>query len=965
MSEITGRLSTALADRYKIERRLGEGGMATVYLAEDVKHHRKVAIKVLKPAVAASLGTERFLREIETAARLTHPHILPLHDSGEAAGFLFYVMPYVEGESLRDRLNREKQLPLEDALRLAREIADALGAAHSQDVVHRDIKPENILLVKGHAVVADFGIALAVSAAGGERLTETGLAVGTPAYMSPEQASGETRLDGRSDIYSLGCVLYEMLGGDPPFTGSTPQAILARTLTEEPPSLHTVRPTVGPDLERTLRKALAKTPSDRFGTADQFREALDSATATAARPIAIRRGRALVWGVPAVAALVVAVVLWRFLGQPAADLDVNRIMVFPLVVTDPTVPPAAGEDVATMISHALDRAGGLRTIDGWKLLDEEERENVRAVSESRIRELARSRNAAFTLEGNLIRTGPDALTAVLAVRDVAGDSILTRSTAQGSVSSAWRAGLVALNRLMPVLIDGAPDIEAAFDDRAPAAIASFLRGEAAFRRVRAGEATARYANAVAVDSGFALAAIRGAQAAMWNHDIVSATAFIDRALSLPLSERDASLARALQAYRDGDGAVAVTELERALTLDPEFVAAWSQLGEAYTHLIVRRQRPDSIAEHAFRRALALDSSAVQPAFHLLETLYRRGDVAAAPPLLRRFLAAGPDARLERQVRLMVQCVTAGADGVDWRRWVEEEADVANAAALNLATGGGHPACAEAGFRATLAHDTVSERQAGRTWDAVKGVLAVLLGTGRGAEAVAFIDSTVAGGYPYVDRFYGIAAMLGAGSPERADTVARQRIAREDSSAVDAWYAGTWAAFRGDLVTLTAMVELAGRRAHQLELRADSAGRHGALDARLIRDEARYARLLERALVAHLTLARGDTSAALERLRQLTPNAPRLKEGARAWHFLEPLALEQLRLAQLLLATGATEEAFRVASVFDAPGVLGFVPYLPVSLELRIRAAERLNRREVAERLRARLVRLVGGAGTSS
>ena len=223
-------LAESLRDRYELQRELGRGGMATVYLARDIRHKRPVALKVLHPELGAVLGTERFLREVETAAGLQHPHILPVFDSGEAAGRLWYTMPYVEGESLRDRLKREVQLPVEDAVRLTREVAEALDYAHRHGVVHRDIKPDNILLTEGHASVADFGIAKAVSTAGGETLTQTGTAVGTPAYMSPEQASPGAPLDGRSDVYSLGCVLYEMLAGEPPFTGPSSQAVIARAL---------------------------------------------------------------------------------------------------------------------------------------------------------------------------------------------------------------------------------------------------------------------------------------------------------------------------------------------------------------------------------------------------------------------------------------------------------------------------------------------------------------------------------------------------------------------------------------------------------------------------------------------------------------------------------------------------------------------------------------------------------------
>jgi len=274
MSEITARLSTALANRYKIESHLGEGGMANVYLAEDLKHHRKVAVKVLRPELAAVLGAERFVQEIETTANLQHPHILPLFDSGEADGFLYYVMPFIDGETLRDKLNRETQLGIDEAVGITTAIADALDYAHRNNVIHRDIKPENILLHDGRPMVADFGIALALSAAAGGRMTETGMSLGTPHYMSPEQATAEKDLTSRSDIYSLGCVLYEMLTGEPPHTGASAQAIVMKIVAEDVQPVTELRKSVPPHVAAATGKALEKLAADRFATAKEFAEAL-------------------------------------------------------------------------------------------------------------------------------------------------------------------------------------------------------------------------------------------------------------------------------------------------------------------------------------------------------------------------------------------------------------------------------------------------------------------------------------------------------------------------------------------------------------------------------------------------------------------------------------------------------------------------------------------------------------------
>ena len=368
------RLASALADRYRVDRELGSGGMATVYLAEDVRHRRKVALKVVHPELSAVLGSERFLKEIELTASLQHPHILPLFDSGVSDGQLFYVMPFVQGETLRARLERERQLPIPDALRIAREVADALQYAHERGIIHRDIKPENILLQSGHALVADFGIALAVQQAGGQRLTQTGLSLGTPQYMAPEQAMGEKTIDARADVYALGAVTYEMLAGEPPFTGPTAQAIVARVLTTAPAPLKATRSTVPASMEHAVLTAVAKLPADRFASASEFADALQgggsftpavSATqvtgAPRARPglAALATSRAVLGSALAVAT---ALALWGWLGRatPPPAPPVRLALTIPndeRVELSLALPFAISADGRRIVYTAL-RAGG-------------------------------------------------------------------------------------------------------------------------------------------------------------------------------------------------------------------------------------------------------------------------------------------------------------------------------------------------------------------------------------------------------------------------------------------------------------------------------------------------------------------------------------------------------------------------------------------------------------------------------
>ena len=451
------RLRVALASRYTIERELGSGGMATVYLAADVKHDRKVAVKVLRPELAATLGAERFLREIQIAAKLAHPHILPLYDSGKAGDFLYYVMPYVAGESLRDRLSRDRQLPIEDALRLTCEVADALGSAHRHNVIHRDIKPENILIEEGHAVVADFGVARAISAAGGTELTETGIAVGTPAYMSPEQASGEVELDGRSDIYSLGCVLYEMLGGEPPYTGPTPQAVIAKKLSEPTPRISVVREAVPQAVETALDKALAKTPVDRFDTPAGLVAALNAALLGISAPTAAQR-----WKVPvallsvvavAVALSAVAVAVLRP-GVATSGLDPDHVVVAPLrnATGDPSL-DQLGERASHWITQGVQQAAIPVTpwdaaLQQWEYVQTE-------VEASRVRDpimaLAEETGAGTVVSGAVYLEG-DSLEIQVNVTDATRGRLLgTVEPIRGSRESVTEVITEARQRVMAFL----------------------------------------------------------------------------------------------------------------------------------------------------------------------------------------------------------------------------------------------------------------------------------------------------------------------------------------------------------------------------------------------------------------------------------------------------------------------------------------------------------------------------------
>ena len=433
MTEPIAALNEALAGHYVIDRELGRGGMALVYLARDLRHERFVALKTLRPEIAVAVGRERFLREIKLAARLQHPNILAVYDSGEAAGVLYYVMPYVEGESLRDRLDREPQLPLDDALLITREVADALAYAHGHDVVHRDIKPENIMLTGGHAIVADFGIARAVSAAGGDKLTETGLAIGTPTYMPPEQSAGTGQVDRRSDIYSLACVLYEMLAGQPPFTGPTAQAIMARHSLDAVPRLKIVREMIPDALEAVIERGLAKIPADRYQTATQFSEAITQAsTGRVSRVTAQARPVGRSWLRPAAIGLGMAVVAlgaWLAFGPPGSartggttGLKVKRVAV--LYFTDLSRDSSLGHVASGLTEGLIGELSKVRDLDVVSV------NGVAPFRGSDVRRdsIARALNAGTLVEGSVEPVGEQVRATVRLVDGTSGADFGQRAT---------------------------------------------------------------------------------------------------------------------------------------------------------------------------------------------------------------------------------------------------------------------------------------------------------------------------------------------------------------------------------------------------------------------------------------------------------------------------------------------------------------------------------------------------------
>ncbi len=700
-----GLLGDALGDAYAIECEIGRGGMATVYLAEDRKHHRKVAVKVLRPELAATLGPERFLREIEVAAHLRHPHILPLYDSGQMGGsILYYVMPYVEGESLRRRLDRDQALSIEESLQLAREVADALSHAHAHGVIHRDIKPANILLEAGHAVVADFGIARAVSSAGGDELTATGVAIGTPQYMSPEQAAANREVDGRTDIYSLGCVLYEMLTGAPPFTGASAQAVMARHALDPVARIRTVRSTVPETVEQVVFRALAKVPADRYASAHQLADALTAASRTqAAPPMAPRKSRPSKVQLSLLAMLVVAAIggWWASdriagdrdrSGAPAAGPGRNRVAVLSFANLSPDTADAyLAQGISEEIASRLGDVSGIRVASRGTV------GRLERAGTANLSTHARTLGLSYLVEGSVRRAGAQVRVSVRLVNASDGFRTWSRSYDRAAVSlldlqdeigtdvARAVAGRLPSTESMP---------ERARPTRDPAAYDQLLRGNyyLAQRNPRSlTRAIEAYSEAARLDPTFALAHGRLA----YTHGLL-----LDWGWSYEGLPPESIMARGLEAA------------ERAIRLDTTIAEAWQARGQ-----LSRLRNPRTLAgvREASERAVNLDPGNAEAHHEYGMTLRLLGDDAAAGAQFRNALAIEPDRPMSMLHLAWIDM--AGRRYADARRWLDSATVInpgfyqahAERAALRLVRGdtAGARADAETTVRLRPAEDVLT------------------------------------------------------------------------------------------------------------------------------------------------------------------------------------------------------------------------------------------------------------------
>ncbi len=927
-----------LGDRFRVEREIGRGGMATVWLAHRHGDDGPVALKVLRPAFADAIPAQRFLREIRIAAEVKSPALVPLLESGEIGGVPYYVMPFAEGGSLRELLRKERQLSIHEALRITRAIATALSALHRQGFVHRDIKPENILFSDdGQALVADYGIAHAVSAVERDGFTSTGVVIGTPLYMSPEQSGGGP-IDGRSDIYSLGCLLYEMLAGETPFHGATPQAIFARHVLEQPPSLHIVRASISPSLEGVVMRMLAKVEADRFATADDLLETLDTLGTDRDVPGATRVWSATrarrrlhrVLPLVVIALLVSGGVLYKVYSRPL-PLNSDRVIVFPFAAVG-SAPEPDWAQLPMLVGSALERTASTKWLDGYALLDDAERTRIAGPSAKRLRSLARRENARYFLDGSISRSG-EQLSVQVRLHDASSGLMIDSKTESDRHRSAGELALRAVTRVLPTLtgLNAIVDVSGLVGHD-PAAVDDWLRGEREYRQSHMAPALQYLEKAVAADSSLSPAAYRAAVAASWMSRPDRARIYIRLALrhADALTTRQRSFAQALERFLEGRADESMQRLWPLLERESESADSWMLAGEILLHLLptvsadshARRAVPpptswptEFFAQQAFERARALDPGFSPPLAHLAEMSARQGNVAGLTRNVALLGLTDADSVLTMRTTVMERCLRGGPRDVDWPAVYRRRPATLYHVGFSLwaATTPRARACARSAFQASLSADSA---QGPEDWGSLLALHGMLVAQGEAQRAIQLVDSAITAGLGQAVGLYVVDAAAGIEIGNRADAFVAQLFKNIDSRGAPAlWLLTLWSARADDAARLDQLHALLAGRSASSGQRLDS--------------------LITGVAAAYLALARGDSAGAVRAFGALRPTAELHELESSLW---ESLATERIVYARLLLSRGDAAEAHRIASTFDNPGVLVHALFLRSSLEIRLRAS---------------------------
>ena len=976
MADTAARLVSALSDRYEIGEQIGRGGMATVYTAHDRKHNRTVAIKVLRPELGAALGTERFLREIQVAARLRHPHIIPLFDSGQipatqdSAAVLYYIMPRIEGESLRTLIDRQGALPIPLALKIASQVADALEHAHKAGVIHRDIKPENILIESGHALVADFGISRALGALRQDtvaNLTETGLTVGTPAYMSPEQIEGRPDINGKSDIYSLACVLYEMLSGKAPYSAPTPTAVAARHFIDPIPHIRQVRPEVPVAIEQALLQSMAKVPDDRTPTAEAFNESIREGVSGSVPALPHRRPRLVVLSLLTLLAVGGLYAFFQVSRRARPAVNSSTLAILPFTVQGPDTLQLS-EGMVTLLGTKMDGAGDLRTVDGRALLSYLETENVGVLDPERARRIAQHFSAGMFILGEVVAFG-SRLQVTARLYDQDENSEARTATEEGNISSVFEMVDRLATKLLAERIGGAgtPDQFAGVSTTSLPAFRAYLDGESAMRTGRFDEAVAAYQRSVAEDSNFVLGWYRLSVAGNWltREDIVRRAAARAERLSSHLPERYQQLLRATTAFYNGD-LVEAERMYRNITSNyPDDVEAWMQLGELLFHDSPREGRDVRDSREPWRRVMTYEPENLIPLMHLVRIAALDRNVPEVDSLVARIKSirsrsgqTTAAARAEELEVAMIQAV-AHRDSTAQRAAVEqlrgattltvaittwdiasysEDLAVANQVTSLLTDPSRPPAVRAGAFAWKGAHELGRGR-----WSAAVDEL---------GRAQAIIPEI---GISYRAYFRTAPFLVMPAESLAAERVNLNRITPSgpevptDASIHFTIHRGLFPHYRHYLQGLYAALlddAAAGERAAvALE------GLPGTDDQR------KLARNLALGIRAELAVRHGDPNEAIRLLEQQDLRIPYF------FRITSPFygsVRERYRRAQLLEETGRLEEARTWYSTVDAQANID-TPFLAPSLVRRGRISERMGDSTGAARLYQRAVDLYGEA----